>query len=128
MKAFPKHHGLTLALQQGLEPFTSLNPGDVLRFRVFSAGDWIERTGTVMGPLRWPDHVMVRGKALIFGAPVHRRNLVAVVRRTSSGARLWLVQDARGVTVGQCQTRAAADKFVRGSLNTEGWTVKPVRV
>ena len=43
------------------------------------------------------------------------------------GTRLFIVVDAQGVTVGQCQTRKAADQFVRDSLNTRGWTVVAVR-
>lgn len=80
--AFGKHHGLTLRLQLGLDPFYKLQHGDVLRFTCRPGTVHAHvRTGVVMGPLRWADHVVVRGRGLTLGAVVRRENLIAIVRR-----------------------------------------------
>lgn len=40
----------------------------------------------------------------------------------------FVVLDAEGQVVGRCATRAAADRFVADSLNTQGWTIQSARV
>lgn len=39
---------------------------------------------------------------------------------------LWIVIDLNGNVLGRCHSRATAEKFIRDSIHTHGWTVHKV--